>query len=106
MVKLNSKKIKTFIQKAPRRLAENTFLTISSLFVVVFILAGLIFYQYFILIQKTTPEITTDSLQLQKETFDKTLQVWQQRENNFKTADAKQYPDPFPSATSTKALTK
>ncbi len=85
-MKLNSKKIKTFIQKTSRQLAENTFLTISSLFIVVFILAGLIFYQYFILIQKTEPKVTTDSLQLQKETFDKTLQVWQQRENNFKMA--------------------
>ncbi len=101
MVKFNSKKIKIFIQKAPRYLSQNTFLTIFSLFAIVFILAGLIFYQNFILIQKATPEVTAKPLQFQKETFGKILQIWQQRENNFKAANTKQYPNPFSVATST-----
>jgi len=100
-MKVNLKKLKISSGTIPRKLAENTFLALFILFLAVFIFGGLVFYKYFILAQKAEPQITGTSLRFEKETFEKILQIWQQREESFKAADKAQYASPFSSATST-----
>lgn len=89
------KEIKAFLKKVPKSLAENSFLTIMSLFLISLVLGGLIFYKYVVLTEKKEIKSNGESIQFEKETYENILNIWQTREDNFKKADAKKYYDPF-----------
>ncbi len=89
------KKIKDFLNKIPRTLGERAFLTFFGFLLIALIAGCLIFYKYSVLAEKETPEISGAHLQFKETTFQKVLEVWQEKEKRFKAADTKEYPDPF-----------
>jgi len=89
------KKIKDFLKKLPRNLAEHSFSTILELFFLSLIFGSFVFYNYIFLVKKTEPQIIKKPLQFEEKIYQKVLTEWEERERNFKEADFKEYPDPF-----------
>ena len=88
-------KLKYFLKKIPRILAENSFLTIIVLFFLSLILGGFIYYKYFILVKAIEPQIIKTPLQLEEKTFQKILNEWIEREKRFQETNLKEYPNLF-----------
>lgn len=94
-MKIETKKIKGFIKRLPKRLAENSFLTFLALFLISLIFGCLVFYKYGILIQKAKPETIEKPLKFDEKTYQNILKIWQEKEKKFKEVDFKEYPNPF-----------
>ena len=85
------KRIKDFVKKLPKRLAEKAFSTFLGLFVLSLIFGSFIFYKYSV-DQKT--ELIEDGkieLKFKSETYQKILQAWKNNEEQFEKIDTKQY---------------
>lgn len=93
--KIKFGRIKDFIKRLPRILAEHSFLTILILFFLALILGGLIFYKYIFLIEKAEPQIIKKPFRLEEQIYQKILKEWEERERRFNEASLKVYPDPF-----------
>lgn len=93
--KIETKKIKEFIKRLPKMLAENSFLTFLAFFLIGLIFGCLVFYKYGILIQKAKPEAIEEPLKFDEETYQDILKIWQEKEKKFKEVDFKEYPNPF-----------
>jgi len=93
--KIKFKKIKDFLKKLPKTLGERAFLTFLGLLLVALIAGFLIFYKYSILAGKETPEISEKPLQFKEVSFQKVLEVWQEKEKRFEAAETKEHLDPF-----------
>ena len=92
---IKSKKIKDFLKKLPRTLGKRAFLTFFVFLLFALIAGFLFFYKYSVLAEKEIPEIFGNPLQFKETTFQKVLEVWQEKEERFEAADTKEYPDPF-----------
>jgi len=88
-------KIKSFLGKLPRILAENGFLTFLILFFIFLIVSGIIFYRCGILAKEENPEAFEKPLLFKEKTYQSILQIWQERKERFEGADAKEYQNPF-----------
>jgi len=93
--KIKIKKIGSFLKKLPKILGEKAFLTFLGLLVLSLALGTLIFYKYNVLAKKTEPEITEKPLVFEEKTYENVLKSWQEREERFKEAEFKEYPNPF-----------
>lgn len=93
--KINLKKLRYFLGKLPRILAEKPFLTFLVLLLFFLILSSLIFYKYSILSDKAKPEISEKPLAFNEKTYNDILQIWQERKEKFEAADKKEYPNLF-----------
>lgn len=93
LIKFN--KIKEFLGKAPRVLAEKAFLTFLGLFFLALILGGFLFYKNVILVKRVQPEILEKPLQFNEEPLKKILIDLGNRKIKFEETEKKQYPDPF-----------
>ena len=93
--KIKLDKINDFLGKLPRNLAERAFSTFLKNFLIALIFAGIVFYQYVVLVQKYQPEIKEKPLQFKEKTYDNVLKIWQEREEETKQIDLKQYQNPF-----------
>ena len=89
------KKIKIFLKKMPRRLAGKAFFTFLGLFLLSLIFGGLVFYNYSVVPKKKIMESTKTGLEFKSETYQEILQIWQNKEKQFKQADVRQYPNLF-----------
>jgi len=89
------KKIKEKLEKLPRILAERAFRTFFGLFILSLLFGGILFYKYNVLAKKLKPEITEKPLQFQEKNYEDVLKFWAEKEERFKEADSKQYPNPF-----------
>jgi len=89
------KKIKYFLKKLPKNLGKRAFLLCLILLLISLITGLLIFYKYSFLTEKETPEISKGPLQFKEATFQRILEVWQEKDKKFEAADTKEYPDPF-----------
>jgi len=97
------KKNITNLEKLSRRLAENFSSTFLGFLIIVLVLAGLVYYQYVILIQSSLATIKVKPLATQEKTYQKILDEWTKRNERFFQADFREYPDLFHPATSTSA---
>jgi len=88
-------KLKYFLKKIPRILAENSFITILALFCLSLILSGFIYYKYVVLIKSIEPQIIKKPLQFEEKTFQKILNEWLERKKRFQETNLKEYPDLF-----------
>lgn len=103
---IKPKKIKEFFKRLPRTLAENTFLTFFSLFVISLIMGGLVFYQYVILTERSAQMVVTEKiLTFDQTTYQKILDEWKIRDIRISEIKSKTYHDPFEIAVSNQ-LTK
>ena len=94
-VKIKTVKIKEFLRKLPRRMAERAFFTLMVLVFLGLIFGGLLFYQYSMLAQKVSPQVTEKPLNFKEKIYQEVLDVWRERERKFEEADTKEYPDLF-----------
>jgi predicted neutral ceramidase superfamily lipid hydrolase len=88
-------KIREFLKKLPRILAEQAFISFLVLLLLALILGGLIFYKYSILVQKEKLEVPEGPIQFKEKTYQEVLKIWQEREKKFEEANSKQYLNPF-----------
>ena len=99
MIKLPKKKPKTLIrslERSPRVLARNSFLTFLALLLISLMLGAIIFYQYSIL-AKTSLKVSTeeDVLTFKTKTYQTILTEWQERNRRISETKTKNYPNPF-----------
>lgn len=94
MKKIDFRKIKEFLERALIAIAQRVFLTCVFLAVLALIIGGISFYKYSILAQKVKPG-DFKYFQLEEEVYQEVLKVWWNKEQKFKEADTKEYPDPF-----------
>lgn len=94
IIKLN--KIKNFLNKFLRTLAEHSFLTFLGLFIISLALGALIFFQCSILVespvQKTGEEKTFQS---EARAYQSIKNEWDRKKEIFSQTEAKKYPNPF-----------
>ncbi len=98
MLKIKSKKfqkITKFLKGLPRIAAENSFLTSLIFLIIAMVLGGLAFYKYSILVEQRESELSEKPFYFNEKGFQDILSIWQEREENFKQADSKEYLNPF-----------
>jgi hypothetical protein len=93
-IKLN--KIKNFLNKFLRTLAEHSFLTFLGLFVISLALGVLIFFQCNALIQSTASKNKEEkSFKLEARAYQNIKDEWARKKEVFSQAESKKYPNPF-----------
>jgi hypothetical protein len=93
--KLKLKKVKDFLKKAPRGLAEKSFPVFLGLFVLSLIFGAFVFYKYNTLIKEKEILIEGELFQFKEEIYKEVLQIWKDQEIRFQTTDSRDYPNPF-----------
>jgi len=93
--KIKFGKIKLSISKFPRKMAERAFITFLGFLVLFLIFGAILFYKYVFLAQNAEPDILDESVKFNEKLFQEISQGLTERDENFKSADSKQYPDPF-----------
>lgn len=93
--KVKTKKIKDFLKKLLETLGVFAFFTFLVLLAFSLVLGAFIFYKYSFLVEKARIEDLEKPLQFKEKTYQKLLEVWQEREERFEEADFKQYSNPF-----------
>lgn len=88
-------KIKEFLRKFFRTLAEKTFFTFLGLFFLALIFGTLLFYKNVILVKKAQPEISAKLIQLNEKLLEEILGESENRQKKFEETELKEYPDPF-----------
>ena len=88
-------KIKEFLRKFFRTLAEKTFFTFLGLFFLALIFGTFLFYKDVILVKKAQPEIFKKPLQFNEKLLEEILGESENRQKKFEETELKQYPDPF-----------
>lgn len=94
-MKISFKKIKENFFRAPKKIAENSFLVTVLLIVLAVASGGAAFYKYSGALSDNNIEVATSSIKFKEETYQKILTQWQEREDRFKAADSKVYSDLF-----------
>ena len=93
--RINLKKIISFLKRLPRILAKRAFLAFLILFSLSLIFSGLVYWQQSIFVKKTQPESVGRQLKFKSKTYQSILTIWQEKEDRFKQADSKAYPNLF-----------
>ena len=93
--KIKIKKIGSFLKKLPRILGERAFLTFWGLVILALIFGAIVFYKYNFLTKKSEPQVPESPLKFKEKIYEDVLKIWQEREERFKKADLKEYPNPF-----------
>jgi hypothetical protein len=94
--KINSKKIKAFLRRAPITLGEKAFLVFWSLLVLALLLGGIVFYGFYRAANQELEKTAQSSqLDFKESTYQKVLQTWDEREKNLRQTELKRYPDLF-----------
>lgn len=88
-------KIKIFFKKLPEISAEKTFLTFLALSIFAFFLGGFVFYKYYYLVEKTTPEVSGKVLKIEETSYQDLLNFWGLRAKKIEEAASKRYINPF-----------
>lgn len=93
-MKVKIPKTRIPFKKIPKILARRPFLTFWVFLILALAFGGLVFYKYYILVEK--PEIeTTEPLKFKKGIYERALNQLDQREKNLENIESKQYINPF-----------
>jgi len=93
--KVKKKEILIFLAKSPDFLARRVLVSFLGLLLLALIAAAGIFYKYNFLAQKAVVAGPESSVQFNEKNYQKVLASWRAREQRFKSADSKNYPDLF-----------
>jgi hypothetical protein len=90
--KIDTKKIKKFLEKLAIILIEKGFLSLVLIFLVSVILGLLIFLKY-----SKLPSLFGERklIEFNEKIYEKVLEKWQEKEKKFQEVDFKEYPNPF-----------
>jgi len=94
-MKINPKTIIKKLKKLPKTLAKHSFSTFLIFLLLDFVLAGIVFYKYVILIEKTKVETLRTPLRFDHTSYQEVLNQWEKRQNNLEKINSKQYINPF-----------
>jgi cytochrome b561 len=94
-IKLDLPKIKIYLKRLPRILAEHAFLAFFGLFLLTLLLGGVLFYWFGFSVERMELETVKKQSQFNEAVFQKFLKEWQEREERFLEAETKTYADPF-----------
>lgn len=93
-IKLN--KIKDFLNKTLKTLAEHSFLTLLALFIISLSLGLFIFFQCSALIDSPGQKIGEEkSFKLEARTYQNIKDEWDRKKESFSQTEEKKYPNPF-----------
>lgn len=95
--KLIINKVKNFITGSPKMLAEHAFLGFIILFFITALFGEFLFYTYYISIEKTELQSAKKEIEIKEKTRQELLEYWRERDEIFKSADTKQFPNIFSS---------
>jgi hypothetical protein len=90
--KIDTEKIKKFLEKLAITLIEKGFLILVLIFFISTILGFLIFLKY---ANPSPLEGEGKLIEFDEKTYNKVLEKWQEREKRFREVDFKEYPNPF-----------
>jgi len=76
-------------------MGENPLFTFFFLLILALIFGGLIFYQYSFLVEKKESQIIERPIQFKEELYQKILEEWEERQEQFEKSDSKEYRDLF-----------
>ncbi len=88
-------KIKEFVQKLPGILAKNFFPTLIVFFVLALLFSGFFHFKYYLSAKKIEPEILEPPFIFNNKDIQEILKTWQEKEEKFKDAEFKKYPNLF-----------
>ena len=77
----------------PRFAAEHLFLVSLVLIFISSLLGLAAFYKYYVLLQKVEPELRIEPVKFQEAAYQKIVEEWQNRGEEFDQALTKEYPD-------------
>jgi len=89
------KRFKEFFQKIFWKIGENLFPFFCLLIIIALIFGSSIFYQYAFLAEKREPQVIERPLQFKEELFQKILEEWERRQEEFEKAEFKEHRDLF-----------
>lgn len=95
IIKERINKVKKFLGKLPLIITTHAFWACLILFILSLIIGVDLFYKYNILAQRAEPEGLEQTVLFKERTYQKVLEIWQEREKRFQEADFKEYPNPF-----------
>jgi len=95
IIKERINKLKKILGKLPLIIAAHAFWACLVLFILSLIFGANLFYKYNILVQRAEPESLEQTVLFKEKTYNKLLEIWQERKERFQQADFKEYPDPF-----------
>jgi hypothetical protein len=94
--KIKFNKIKNFLNRLLRMLAEHSFLTFLGLFIISLALGVLIFFQYSALIEAPAGKTGEEkSFRLETKAYQDIKDEWAREKEVFSRAEAKKYSNPF-----------
>jgi len=94
-MKIDIKKIKKVLKKAPEILAEKALLFFLLLFLLDLIFGAFVFYKYDFLTKRKKPEVFEKPLKFQENLFERILEILKEKEKRHEETEIKSYPDPF-----------
>jgi len=93
---INLKQLKKFLRRLPWLSAKYAFLTFCILFFLGFVLGGVIFYKYDILVQKNISVIKEkEEVEFKEDLYQKILKIWDEKKKEFNETDSRIYPNLF-----------
>jgi hypothetical protein len=75
--------------------SQKILFTFLLLFLVEIILGWILFFKYFVLIQKKPLEIKKEPIRFERRIYDKVLKIWEERELKFNQANNETFPNLF-----------
>ena len=93
--KLKLKRVKYFLIKLPRYLAEKSFSVFIGLFILSLLFGVFVFHQYNISVREKEISMEGQPFQFKEDIYKDVLQTWEDQETRFQAADSKVYPNPF-----------
>ena len=98
-IKTNIKKINALLKKLPFLLGDYAFFAFIGFVVAAAVLGGFMFYKYSFLPERAVPKNVESPIKFNKELYQKVLDRWDERQEEFKKIDSKtrlnHYRNPF-----------
>lgn len=88
-------KIGRILNQIPQSIGKHAFSFFGLLLGIILILGALLFYQYSVLPLRKESPISVEELEINQEQYEQVKNAWARREEKFRKADSKQFPDPF-----------
>ena len=84
-----------FFRKAAIKAAYHPLFSSFLFLFIALLIGGFLFYRYVLLAQRMDFKDISPEPLLKEDVYNEVFKAWQEQEENFKAADAKEYPNPF-----------
>jgi len=94
-IKIDKTKILKLFKKAPFFIANHAFIASVALFLLALLIGAILFYKYFILVQKIDLSNINENFLLDEQGYQELRNTWQKQETMLEQSESKEYPNPF-----------